>query len=305
MIYIILNIVCVLFLIFFTHLMDTKQKSNSAGSSSLSIAMLITAIESILFVLVLIMQKTGFIALIVPIIRIAFAIDGIAFMSVAFSILDMANLKRHPAVTILKIVLVAFALYIAFFKFKTIDISFENGIVIDSDYLINGPAREFFPITWVTLFAALYRYIIPLAGLLFLYLLQEDKNATQLEKYQTVVMGEGVLMMWLINLAIRFISTAAPAFTLLYLFSYLFMYVVFYIAISKITVPSGKAMFVTMFKSVVSYIIPAALVGVLSMLLQPEGNNFTTGFIASFIGYSIAAGIQPIMKLLLKRILLM
>ena len=259
MIYIILNIVCVLFLIFFTHLMDAKQKTSTSSTSSLSIAMLITAIESILFVLVLIMQRTGFTALIVPIMRIAFAIDGIAFVTVTFSILDMANLKKHAVISVLKIILIVFALFIAFFKFKTIDISFENGIVIDADYLISGPARQFFPITWVSLFAGLYRYVIPLAGLLFLYLIQEDKNATQLEKYQTVVMGEGVLVMWLINLAIKFISTAAPAFSLLYMFSYLFMYVVFYMAISKISVPPGKAMFVTMFKSVVSYILPAYL----------------------------------------------
>ncbi len=289
MIYIILNIVCVLFLIFFTHLMDSKQKNNNAGSSSLSIAMLITAIESILFVFVLIMQKTGFVALITPIMRVALAIDGIAFVTVGFGVVDMANVKRHPVITILKIILVVFSVFIAFFKFTTIDISFENGIVIASEYLISGPAREFFPITWVSLYTNLYRYVIPLAGLLFLILIQEDKNATQLEKYQTIVMGEGVLLMCLINLAIKFVSVAAPAFSLLYLYSYLFMYVVFYMAVSKISVPSGKAMFVTMFKSLVSYILPAIFVGLLSMIFQPEGNIFTASFISSFVVYSIVA----------------
>ena len=54
-------------------------------------------------------------------------------------------------------------------------------------------------------------------------------------------------------------------------------------ALSKITVPSGKAMFVTLFKSLVSYIVPAAVVGGLSMLLQPAGGAYTSGFITEFI----------------------
>ena len=48
-------------------------------------------------------------------------------------------------------------------------------------------------------------------------------------------------------------------------------------------------MFVTLFKSLVSYIVPAAVVGGLSMLLQPAGGAYTSGFITEFILYSIVA----------------
>ena len=95
--------------------------------------------------------------------------------------------------------------------------------------------------------------------------------------------------MWAINLAIKFISASAPAFSLLFMFSYLFMYVVFYMAVTKISVPSGKAMFVTFFKTLVSYILPAAAVGVLSMILQPVNGGLTSGFITEFVLYSTAA----------------
>ncbi len=289
MIYIILNIICVLFLIFLTHLMDAKIKTSNSGTSAFSIAMLITAIESILFVLVLIMKYSGFEALIAPVMRISLTLDGIAFVTVGFGIVDIVAPKKHVLVSILRIMFILFSVFVSFFKFTTIDISFENGIVIASEYLISGPAREFFPITWVSLYTNLYRYVIPVAGLLFLILLQEDKNATQLDRYQTTVMAEGVFLMWAINFAIKFVSTVSPSFSLLFLFSYLFMYVVFYMALSKISVPSGKAMFVTLFKSIVSYIIPAVLVGVLSMLLQPEGDTLSSAFIGSFIAYSIVA----------------
>lgn len=289
MIYIILNIVCALFIIFFTHLIDSKGKADNMGVSAFTVAMLVATIESIFFVLVLIMRYCNFDALIVPLMRICLALDGISFVIVSFGIFEIGKPKKLLVTSILKYGLIIFSVFISFFKFTTIDISFEHGIVIASEYLIPSPARDFFPITWTALFTYLYRYIVPVTGLLFLAVLQEDKNATQLEKYQTSVMAEGVLLMWAINLAIKFISAEAPAFSLLFIFSYLFMYVVFYMALSKITVPSGKAMFVTLFKSLVSYIVPAAVVGGLSMLLQPAGGAYTSGFITEFILYSIVA----------------
>ena len=289
MIYIILNIICVLFIIFFTHLIDSKGKADNMGVSAFSVAMLVATIESIFFVLVLIMRYCNFDALIVPLMRICLALDGISFVIVSFGIFEIGKPKKLLVTSILKYGLIIFSVFISFFKFTTIDISFEHGIVIASEYLIPSPARDFFPLTWTALFTYLYRYIVPVTGLLFLAVLQEDKNATQLEKYQTSVMAEGVLLMWAINLAIKFISAEAPAFSLLFIFSYLFMYVVFYMALSKITVPSGKAMFVTLFKSLVSYIVPAAVVGGLSMLLQPAGGAYTSGFITEFILYSIVA----------------
>lgn len=289
MIYIILNIICALFITFFTQLIDSKGKADNMGVSAFSVAMLVATIESIFFVLVLIMRYCNFDALIVPLMRICLALDGISFVIVSFGIFEIGKPKKLLVTSILKYGLIIFSVFISFFKFTTIDISFEHGIVIASEYLIPSPARDFFPLTWTALFTYLYRYIVPVTGLLFLAVLQEDKNATQLEKYQTSVMAEGVLLMWAINLAIKFISAEAPAFSLLFIFSYLFMYVVFYMALSKITVPSGKAMFVTLFKSLVSYIVPAAVVGGLSMLLQPAGGAYTSGFITEFILYSIVA----------------
>ncbi len=289
MIYIILNIVCTLFIIFFTHLIDNKVKTDNLGVSSFSVSMLVVAIESILFGLVLIMRYFMFESLIVPVMRICLSLDGIAFVIVSFGIFEIGKPKKFFITSLLKYALIIFAVFISFFKFTTIDVSFEHGIVIASEYLIPAPARDYFPITWTSLFTNLYRYIIPITGMLFLVILQEDKNATQLEKYQTSVMAEGILLMWAINLAIKYISAEAAPFSLLFIYSYLFMYVVFYMAITKISVPSGKAMFVTLFKTFISYVIPASAVGILSMFLQPIGGELTPGFIAEFILYSIVA----------------
>ena len=94
MIYIILNIVCALFIIFFTHLIDSKAKSDNLGVSSFSVAMLVATIESILFVLVLIMRFCNFESLIVPVMRICLSLDGIAFVIVGFGIFEIGRPKK-------------------------------------------------------------------------------------------------------------------------------------------------------------------------------------------------------------------
>ena len=154
MIYIILNIICALFIIFFTHLIDSKGKADNMGVSAFSVAMLVATIESIFFVLVLIMRYCNFDALIVPVMRICLALDGISFVIVSFGIFEIGKPKKLLVTSILKYGLIIFSVFISFFKFTTIDISFEHGIVIASEYLIPSPARDFFPLTWT---ATLYQ----------------------------------------------------------------------------------------------------------------------------------------------------
>ena len=192
MIYIILNIVCALFIIFFTHLVDIKSKTDNQGIPSFSVAMLVAAIESILFVLVLIMRFFDFEPLIVPVMKIFFSLDGIAFVVAGFGIFEIGRPRKLTISSIIKYFLMLFSVFIAFFKLKGINISFDKGMEIISAQLITGPAGDFFPLSWYSLFKGLYHYVIPVTGLLFLIILQEDKNATQLEKYQTYVMAAPV-----------------------------------------------------------------------------------------------------------------
>ncbi len=289
MVYIVLNIFCALFIVFFTHLIDTKSKTDNAGVSSFSIAMLVVAIESILFVLVLIMRYCNFEALIVPVMRICMSLDGIAFVIFSFGIYEIGRPRKLKFVSFIKYVLILLAVFISFFELKTISVNLKNGLIITSDYLIPSPARAFFPIKWDNLYKVLYHYVFPVTGLLFLIILQEDKNASQLEKYQTSVMFEGIILMFAINFANKYIYLVEPSFSLLYVYSYLFLFVVFYMALTKITVPSGKAMFVSLFKTLVSYIIPAAAVGFFAMYLMPENGVYTNTYIMQFAAISAVA----------------
>ena len=295
MVYVYLNVAVTLFLGFFTYLMDKKVKSDNVGISSLAIAMLISTVESGIFLLIIAFKDFWFDALTTQAMKIVFSLDGIFFTMLSFSLVEFAANKRNNLVRMIKYVLYLFAVVVVYAKFSSIDVTIENGIIIGSEFLFGNPARKFFPWTWVTLFNALYRYIIPVICFLFLTVLQEEKDATQLEKYQSAVIAESFLLLWLISFAIKFISSIDPSFSLLFLYAYLFMYVVIYMALTKTTVPSGKAMFVTLVKTLLSYLLPAAAVGALCTLNQPQGEKLTLGFIISYSLYS-AIGVLVALK---------
>lgn len=282
MIYIILNLIAVFIIAIFTRLVDNKIKVEKTGVSSVSIAMLLCTIESALFVIVLLMKRSGFEALVSGCMKIMFSIEGISFVILSFGFLEIGSVKKHTIVSFIKYALYLFAIYVSFFKFYEVDVSFDKGYIVASTPIITGPARQFFPWNWFSLFTFLYRYIIPICSLIFLMLIQEEK-ASQLEKYQTLVIGEGIVLMWIVNVLINYIKEYVSAFSLLFIYSYLFMYVIIYSGISKTTVPSGKAIFVTLFKSLISYIIPAFAIAAFCMIFQPVNDNFVSSFVTTFI----------------------
>lgn len=285
MIYIFLNVVVSILLVFFTFMLDNKIKARNIGVNSISVALLLTAIESGIFLLILLLRNTLFATLITYVMRLVFFIDGIAFVMLSFSLVEISSKRIHPSVKFIKIALYLVSFYITFFQFSTIDVSLDNGIIIGSEYLFSGAAKKFFPWTWVTVFTTLYRYIIPIICVIFLMLLQEQ-NGNQLDKYQAVIIGESFVVLWTISFAITFISTVLPAFTLLYLFSYTFMYVVIFFALSKTSVPSGRLLFLAVFKMIIAYIIPSLVIGFLCAYFQQQGTVFNVKFLIGFVIYS-------------------
>lgn len=287
MIYLFLNIVVILILSFFTHLVDQKVKSNIIGVSSFSVSMLIASCESVVFTLALLLKLANIEALISPLLRIVYSLDGIFLVVLCFGLIENIQTKRTSIQTILKVVLCLFSIYVSFFKFTTVEMTFDNGIIITSNYLFSGAAREFFSWTWVTIFSSLYRYVLPVIAYVFLLLIQEDK-ASQLEKYQDAVIGEAFILMWIIGYVINYIGATVPSFIMLYMYRYMVMFIVIYMALSKTTVPSGKGLFVSVIKSLITYVIPALLIGFICYKFQPTGGNFEKSYITYICLSSIA-----------------
>ena len=95
MVYILLNIIAMLVLAFFTHILDKNVKSNNPSVSTFSIAGLIATIESILLVSVLIMKFVHFDVLIPALMKLIAAIDGIMFVFMSSALIGFASPKKR------------------------------------------------------------------------------------------------------------------------------------------------------------------------------------------------------------------
>lgn len=268
--------------------MDKTVRRENLSATDFPLALLLTSIESIVFSITLIMHQFWFDGLSFQLLKIVFSLDAISFVMLSFGLINMVKPIKNFFVKIIKYGLYIFGVYIVYLKFNSIDVSLENGVIIASEYLFDVPARNFFPWTWMTIFTALYRYVVPAICFIFLVVLKED-SGTQLEKYQILQIGEAFLLMWLINTVIKYVSSVSPAFSLLFFFAYLFLYVVVFTAIKKTSVPAGKVVFGAVLKTIISYIVPGFLLAFLCVTIQPIGKNFSAFFVITYALLSVAA----------------
>lgn len=282
MIFLILSFLSIGLFLFFTLRIDKKAKSGNYQVNSIVVALLITTIEAFLYFIALCFNQMIAILLVKQIMRLVFVLEGMSLIYFSFGITELVVQKKSKFVTFIKILLIAFLIYIVYFQFTSIDISLENGTMIGSSYLFPVAAREYFPWNWVTLYNSIFKYIVPIAGILFMIIYQEN-NASQLERYQSGITILGIILMWCLNALIKFLSMANPAFTLIHMYSYVIMYVCFFSAMDKTTVPSGKGFWVNVFKSFISYVIPAFLLGSLFYYLQPVGSGYNWLFLLEIL----------------------
>jgi hypothetical protein len=181
-----------------------------------------------------------------------------------------------------------FILYVNFFRIVDIGVRLEDGVRITSNYIFPRPACDYFPITWNTLQFALSKVILPIFGYLGLLVTEED-NTNQLHKYRCTVIGEGILLMWLGYAAIQFLSVRYLKITLLFIYPILLLYIIIVGAVGKKNVPSGHGLLVTSLKIVLTYIIPAGIVGILFIFIRPKSSYAEPAFLVPFVIVTLIA----------------
>ena len=278
MIYIILNLVVVAGLVYFTQLLDRKVKTDSFEVTAFAISLLFAVAEAVTLVIVLFLYEKMSDILTTQLLRIVFCLDGMMFTCITFGFASLAANTKKFLPKLLQIAICIAVVPLIYTKFSQIQVTMDRGIIIQSEYLFGPAARNFFPWTWVTVYTIIYRYILPMTGLLFMAIKNEEK-ASQLEKSQAVTFLGSIVLMWACSFIINFISKVIPPFSTLYMYAYLFMYVVIYMALKQTTVPTGRGFFFSILKMIASYFIPAAFIGFTVMFTQPLRNNFDAGFI--------------------------
>ena len=287
MTYILLNLIATCIFVTLTFFLDKKLVIDSKEPSTFSITLLTATVESFLYTIFLAFKSTWLVNLSTPLLSIIMSFEGILFVNFSFAILSLSFDTKKFWSKILKYALCILAVFISFIQFKSYDLSIEKGMVIASEYLFSGDARTYFPWTWVSVYNAFYKFILPIFSVLFLAIYQE-KNASQIQKYQTFIIAEGIALMWVVNFYIKFIATQIPSFSLLFPFSYILLFIVTIMALTKKSVPSGKGILVSMLKIVLSYVVPGVIIGIGFAYFQPEYSIIGTPYLIAFIFASIA-----------------
>ncbi|MBO4628956.1 MAG: serine/threonine-protein phosphatase [Treponema sp.] len=286
MVFILLNCILLACFIYLTYYIDKKSVFTGNTGSTLLVPLLFACVELFLYILVMLFKDKWLDSFVVQVVRIIFCIDGIFFVSFSYGLVGVSTRINKFFPKLLQWLLYIFVVYIVFFQFKDISVDADLSMNVGSERLFSGDVQKYFPWDWVFIFNALYKFILPGTAFLFLMVFQEKKGS-QLQKYQCLVVSEGIALMWVLIYFFKYLGSIKPAFVSLYMYSYAAMYVLVIIGLSKTSVPSGKAYIATLFKNLISYVVPAAAIGFAVMYLQPEGSIFKFNFISLFVLASI------------------
>lgn len=276
MIYILLNVVVVLGFAYLTNYVDKKLTIDSAkDTNALAIPAIIVLAESIIFLFVVTFKSIWVSSIVGILMKIVFLLDGFFFVSISFELLGLATNIKNFFIRLIRYALYVFVAYVVFFKFTSITVEDGKGIMIGAEYIFSGEAREFFPWTWVTVYTSVIRFAVPLFCYLFMALIHENNKISQLQRFQDLIIGEALLLLWAMLLSINFISDVNSDFSYLFLYSYLFMFLLIISGLTKTSVPSGKGVGFGILRILLAYIIPAFIVAAFVLYIQANNESFS------------------------------
>ena len=288
MVYILLNVFLCIQLFFVANLVDRRIRDEAYDTSGISVSLLLCTVETVLFALILILKDLWLTKFTAQIMKLVMSIDSISIIMLSFSFLSLSKKEVPVFAKIFRYLLYIFIIYINFFRILDYGVRLENGVTITSSFILPRPASDYFPVTWYTLQFILAKVIAPVFGYLGLMVREED-SSNQLHKYRCTVIGQGIVLMWLAYAAIQFLSVRYLKITLLFIYPVLPLYIIIVSAVGKKNVPSGRGLLISTLKVLLTYILPAVIVGILFIFIRPKETYTEPLFLIPFIIVSMLA----------------
>jgi len=262
MIFTVINICVTLFFIFEVFFVEKQSKHDTDydETNPLLPNILLIGITAGIFTLVSQLGNSIMPSLFTILMKAVLIMEGCLLWNVAFCFPYYAWNYSNTATSIIKGIGYVLIVALVMLKIKTIKINPEIGVVINSDYLFKGAAQRYFPFTWYSVWEAVLRYAAPgfLCGMM---LVRNELKASKLDRFKGVVYATGLLSMWIMSIALLCARKSYPAFDLLRFFVYVPMFVIMPWGYRISASPSGRGITSFIVKSIMSYMIPALLMG--------------------------------------------
>ncbi len=302
MIFTVINICITLFFILEVFYIDKISKNNQDDETNPILpTILLFGITAGIFTLVYQFNNSIMPSLFSTLMKAVFIMEGCLLWNVAFCFPYYAwNYTNTPTSLVKGLGYVLIVVYVMF-NFKSIKVSPELGIKIESAFLFSGAARKYFPWTWYSIWDGTLRFIVP-GVLCCMMLLRNEMKATKLDRFKGLVYATGLVSMWAASFVIMFVRKLYPAFDLLHFAVYAPMFVIMPYGYKVTAAPGGRGISSFVIKSIMSYIVPAGLMGFIFYKLMPLVKiSMGLFLISTFVSVGLLLGFVYIVNILIAK----
>lgn len=273
MIFIVLNLILTAFLIGETVYVDRVEGKKFDGTNPAITNVLLLAVSTGLFTLFYCVRGMVTPSLFTLLMRVCLMIEGCMLVNIAFCFPYYAWKYSSGILYLIKFAFYVLVGFFVFFKFKSVTISPEAGIVIESEKLFQGSYGELFGWTWENLFDAVFRYIMPFIGCLSM-LIKNEMNANRLDRHKGIVYTVALVSMWVLIAGLKIVSRINPAYALLHYYIYVPLLLLLPYTSWLTQAPGGRGVISFSIKAVFLYFIPSVLVGIAFMWIFHLANDY-------------------------------
>lgn len=286
-VFLVLSFVLAIAFIFLTFYTDKTLRENVRDTNAFLVPLLLVTIESIILFIVLFFKNIWLDTFLKHILKIVFCLDSAFFVTFSFAMISLsANIKKF-IIRVIEILLIIGGIILVYSKFNHEGVNETSyTLSIAAAKIFSGDLGNLITFTWVDFYDYVYRGIIPLTAYLFLVLLQE-RNGTTLQRYQGLLVGFSMVLMWVLSLFFKsFMTIVEPSYSCMFIYPYFFMMLTVVLSLQKTSVPSGKSIIANTITTLVTYLIPGVIIGFLVMYMQPAVTYFPA-FVGLFVIFAI------------------
>lgn len=279
MIFVILNILFGVFLIWFSMMIDVKSDETKIRPLiNISLLTSVIAFADAICMMISFFNNEK-IASLFGIVMLFL----VALLSIHFTLycIMYPNFKKSFGTVFLQVVSIGFSLYLLFFNFGTIIVNQESGFVITSNPV------SFLPmLTSAELFALVYVVALPLLGIIVLSIkMAKSKNIVQ--KQQAVFTVIALVVAWVTLALLYWVSSTKSYFSMyntLFTFALTLLVIILYKSVTILETFDFHAVLISIGRFFYSFLFEAIIAGVIFALLQPLRTEKPVTFVLAYLG---------------------